>query len=726
MADSKQTLQAWRLLIAVALLFVVGRFLGSVLFENNWSFTHFSNLPFWYPILWLALAAGITYAFINRSEVIAKFCASRRNVVIAAAVLFILMIIFRHDSFILGGGNMKIAMLAYNKAFIPRWFEFGSTSLVAWLHSVLTLFEMPRTMPVVLSWTVMSFMSTLAALVGCILLSRTLTTDSMRRALLFIVMFFGPQTVIYFGFIGIEPVVPAISTWLGLAIVRTNRDGGVRNLALVWLITGLGLFLYSWLIFLVPAALFVTVRRIGRPTGKISWVAVLSGVLGWVIVLALVYRQGMTDFEFSRYLLFLRGKNPFGDYGLISVRHISDVVQLFFLVAPTIVVTKLLWMRRLSAWRTDADLVAFSLMALGGGTVLFVMDPFNSIVFDMPRMAAFLAPMALLTGLLLARVPTESVAGRRLLGGMAVLSIVVPLCYLPVLLNISRVESYASEQLDKHEAHYLQAGFAFRDAYFYRRHFDDRKTVLRIPGFEHVSADQLMPGAEPSAGSVDNTGRDTDSLPGDTTNLEKANQWEWLMSTKSEDYLNLLGTNDLISSDRLDEALRILYRMKVRRPYWPDPRATLINVLMRLGRYTPARPELDTVLMLQPYRREHHMNNYIFWRDQRKYVEAFKAIDRALELFPDDTEILTDLMLIHNQVGNGNEASALAFSLNETDSTLPYPYLIWAFEADATKNFSAAIRFYEKFISIAPDGPETEYMRRRLNELLEKVQGNSQ
>jgi hypothetical protein len=360
-------------------------------------------------------------------------------------------------------------------------------------------------------------------------------------------------------------------------------------------------------------------------------------------------------------------------------------------------------------------------MALGGGTVLFVMDPFNSIVFDMPRMAAFLAPTALLTGLLLARVPTESVAGRRLLGLMAVLSLVVPLCYLPIMLKINQVESYGREYFDKHEAHYLHAGFAFRDAYFFRRHFDERRTIMRIPGFEHIQRDQLLQGVDPSVASADTSGREDDSLPLDTTNLEKANQWDWLMPTKSDDFLNLRGANNLITAGRPEVALRYLYAMKAKRPYWTDARATLISVLMRLGRYAQARPELDSVLMLEPYRREHHMNNYIFWRDQRKYVEAFKAIERTVELFPDDPEILTDLMLIHQQVGNSEEAAALASSLNAADSMLPYPYLLWAFQADANKNYSAAVPFYEKFISLSPDDPDTERMRARLNELVDKL-----
>ncbi|MDH3938409.1 MAG: hypothetical protein OEV68_13870, partial [candidate division Zixibacteria bacterium] len=597
MADSRHISQALYLLMAVSLLFLAARFLGGALFENNWSFTHFWHLPLWYPILWLALSAGLLYLFIGRIESIGKLCTSSRQVVIAATILFVLLVIFRHDSFVLGGGNLKVAMLAQAEVFNPRWFEYGTSMLVSWLHTLLTLFEMPRTMPAVLSWTVVSFMSTLAALVACIQLSRALAPDSQRRGLLFTVMFFGPQGVVYFGFIGVEPVVPAICSWLALLVVRTNREGGVKNLALLWLIAAVGVFMYSWLVFLIPSALFVTVRRLGRQTKKLSLGTLIVGLVGYVIVLAFVYRQGVIDFEFSRFLLFPGGKSPFGNYGLFSLRHISDVVQLFFLAAPTVVVTKLLWMRRLSAVRNDANLVAFSLMALGGGTVLFVMDPFNSIVFDMPRMAAFLTPVALLAGLLLARVPTDSAAGRRLLGAMAALSLIVPLCYLPVMLEIDRVESHAVEQFDKQEVHYLHAGFAFRDAYFYRRHFDERKTIIRIPGFEHIVPDNLLQGYDSSAVSVDSSGGQRHRLGLDTTNLEKANQWDWLMPTKSEDFLNLRGAGDLITAGKPEVALRYLYAMKAKRPYWTDARARLINVLMRLGRYAQTRPELDSVLM---------------------------------------------------------------------------------------------------------------------------------
>jgi tetratricopeptide (TPR) repeat protein len=194
------------------------------------------------------------------------------------------------------------------------------------------------------------------------------------------------------------------------------------------------------------------------------------------------------------------------------------------------------------------------------------------------------------------------------------------------------------------------------------------------------------------------------------------------MPTKSEDFLNLRGSNDLVIAGKPDLALKYLYAMKAKRPYWTEARVKLISVLMSLGRYTPARPELDTVLMLEPYKREYHMINYTFWRDQRKYTQAFEAIERTLELFPDDPEILTDLMLSHHDVGNRKEAAALASSLNATDSTLPYPYLIRAFQEDAKENYSAAIQYYEKFISLSPpNNPDADRIRQRLNELTDKL-----
>ena len=64
----------------------------------------------------------------------------------------------------------------------------------------------------------------------------------------------------------------------------------------------------------------------------------------------------------------------------------------------------------------------------------------------------------------------------------------------------------------------------------------------------------------------------------------------------------------------------------------------------------------------------------------------------------------------------------MASSLIASDSTLPYPYLIRAFQDDAKENYRDAIQQYEKFISLSPaDDPDAEQMRQRMNQLIEKL-----
>jgi tetratricopeptide (TPR) repeat protein len=717
MSDDKHISHALYLALAILVVFVASRFLGGYLFDNNWSFIHLAYLPFWYSVVWLVLLGGLTLLLISRGAAIAGFFSNRLRVLLGAAAVLIIAIVFQHDSFLLGGGNLRVAQIAQVPKIILRWYEFGSTMLVSWGYGLFSRFDMPPNMAAVVSWRLTAHIATAAALIGCVKLASELTRDTVRRLFLFVVMFVGPQTILYFGFVGVEPVVPAVSCWVAWAAVRLTRSGRVRDLATVWVLALLGVFLHIWLIYLFPAVVFLTLRHFVGGKKRLSTPVLLCGPLACVVLFVLIYLRGGTDFEFSRSLLFWNVKPPWGDYGLLSLRHIGDVVQIFLLTVPVIVVTKYLWLRRLSSLRIDTNLVTFSLMALAGGGVLVIMDPVNSIVFDLPRMVGCLTPMSLLLGLLLAEAPLESPTGRRLLGVTAALVLMAPMSYLPVLLKINHTESYAVEYFDRHDLHYLRAGLAFRDAYFYRRHFDERKEVIRVPGYEQISREQLRSSGVSAVAGSDTLGRYLDTLGLDTTNLERSNKWEWAMKTISVDYLNLSGANDLMTAGQLTEALPILYRMKAQRPYWAEARATLAGLLVQLGRLPQARVEIDTCLMLQPYSRPHHVNNYICYRDSKQFYEALKAVKRASALFPGDNEILTDLMIIHYRSGNGYEADTMATLLLAADSTLPYSYLIKGFLEDSRDEFGAARRYYERFIALAPDQPETERIKKRLEDL---------
>ncbi|MEA3296658.1 MAG: hypothetical protein U9R56_02205 [candidate division Zixibacteria bacterium] len=671
------------LLIAVIVAFVAGRFFGGQLFDNNWSFIHWQHQPGWYSIVWLSLLVVLTLIVVTFIKRIAELFTSKVVLVVAVAGLFLLLILFRFDSFVYGEGNMRVAQISQVPKIIFRWYEFGSIALVSWLYWFFSLFDLhPHTLTAsntaaVYGWNVFSFTCTLASLIGCVKLAGELATDAVRRFCLFIILFFGPQTILYFGFTGIEPVIVAVTIWFALMSVKLNRRLTTNRVLSLWLITAIGIVLHFSLVYLLPAAVYLSARYLAGKNSQAArfsrWSSV-AGFIGWAMLMIAVYYWGNRSFEFSRYLLFLNGKSPFGDYGLFSARHLGDVIQLFFLAAPTILIAKYLWCRRIKSFLTDANLVTASLMALAGNAALVVLDPASGIVFDFPRFVAYLFPLSFLLAILVADVNIDVKQGRLLLGFLTVVSLLLPLSYLPTYLRINIAETYATDYLDKHEFYNRNGCLAFRDAYFYLNN--------------------------PENGTID-----------------KANTWEWSLTTRAHDYLCFRGASDLATSGDVREAIGVLYQMKAQNPYWSEIRALLAKLLISEGRYDQARMEIDSTLMLEPYRKEHHMNLYTYYRDTKNYHEALKAVNRAEELFPGDLEIITDKMIINFRAGKHDTAESLASFLLETDASLPYPYLILGFLEDARKDIRAAAHYYERFVTLAPNQSETPRIQKRLQEL---------
>ena len=97
------------LLLSVLSVFVAGRFLAADLFGNNWSFTHFKYLSESYVVLWLIIFVAAVVLFAFQPERITRLFDSRRNLAVAAVVLYGLFVLFQFDSFLYGGGNLRIA-----------------------------------------------------------------------------------------------------------------------------------------------------------------------------------------------------------------------------------------------------------------------------------------------------------------------------------------------------------------------------------------------------------------------------------------------------------------------------------------------------------------------------------------------------------------------------------------------------------------------------------------
>ena len=368
-------------------------------------------------------------------------------------------------------------------------------------------------------------------------------------------------------------------------------------------------------------------------------------------------------------MLFIKGHLPHSDYGLFSGRHIGDILQLFFLAIPLAAVMKVTAFLQKGWLKNNHPAMAFWLMGSTGAILIFIANPTNNIVLDFPRLTAYLTPFSILLVLLLVKMQYQANLSRRFVAVLAAAALMLPFSYLPAYTKIEQAKHYLNDYMDKHENFYRMGLIAIRDAHYYREEF------------------------------------------------RSADYWEWQLPVKSLEYLTLKGTRDLIRAGRNEEALEVLYQAISRNPYWTEPRDMIAIVQMNLGHLELAKPQIDTCLMLEPNKRNHLSNLYRYFRDTGNLIRAKETVDRQLDLYPDNPEVKTDLMIINYRLGRMKTADSLAEHLMEQDPDLPFPYLIKGFVREKTDDLKAAVRYYQKFIELGSNEIEKPMIEKKLDSL---------
>jgi hypothetical protein len=331
-------------LLAVFIFYLRSRLLETDLFSNNWSFTHWHFIPTWHVVVWLAVLV-VMVAVLYFRPFLQKVVNNKRTAVITGVILIILFYLFRFDSFVFGDGNLRVNQIAIvDKVFI-RWFEYGATGVVFLLSKLLMalkfLFDEPTPYRLRLAaganaWVVFSFLCTIASLIASMKIAAELTGDALKRMALFLILFFGPHTLLYFGYTGVEPVVITFTVWFAYFILKLDKNPKTIYLLFVWITQLVGLLVHISLIYLLPATVFVTVAFVVSGKNRFRVASAAAGIV-WIVLVAAFYYAAGKDFVLSQYILFLSGKNPNADYGLFSPRHLGDFLQGLWLVFPQLI-----------------------------------------------------------------------------------------------------------------------------------------------------------------------------------------------------------------------------------------------------------------------------------------------------------------------------------------------------------------------------------------------------
>lgn len=651
-------------LAVVFILFAALQALGARLSDNGWSFSYWTHLPLWWPFAWGAGAVVLGLAVWRFGDLIGVAVArsaTRWLVLVAVAALLVGL---RIDSFVLDGGNLRVAQIGQTPVVVYPWYEFGSVALAHGLATLVGVFGADDSTAAVWGWRLLTYLTALACMVGAWRLAGEVVDRTERQFWAALTIFAGPALLLYFGYVGVSTVVVASTIWTAYFAVRCIRHCSWSSVAMMWGILVMGCVMHIGGIYLLPAVLAATVAS--RQNVDTARAALWVGFAAYLAMLVGVYLATTQHFSLARHLLFLSGKSPFGDYGLFDWRHLGDMVQVFLLAAPLVIVAKfLLWRKRESILR-DPTLLVLVLMVLAGNTVVFIRDPYFGIPLDLPRLLPFLSPVGLLVAYLLAR--RSNPAGVTLRLG-AIASLLVVTAWLPSYLSTGRTIDIAQPYLDRHDWYYRTGAVAFRDAFFYEG------------------------------------------------NLDRANEWDVRRFSRSSDLLNMKGVNNLIYSDRIPEAVNILYDIIARNRWWVEPRSILAGLQIEMGRFDRALAQVDTLQMIAPYRRETLMNGYIYHRERGDYYDALQAVNRAIRYYPDDREILSDKLLILHRMQDFQAAEAFAMKLIEEYPGMAYPHLILGFHAEARGDTMQAIDRYRQFLQLDSDAPEASRIKERMDAL---------
>ena len=665
----------WRERIAVALLFIstfcfiILRIFGHQLIDNNWSFTFWQYQPWWYNALWVVLfITALIFAFI-RSAPIAAFFNSTLRKVAGLLVIILLLFLFQFDSILFGGGNLRIAQLAQTEHIIHRWFEFGSSLLVAGLFGLFKLIGMAANTAAMFAWNSLLWISVFFSMAGTLILTGELTRRSEIRFWLFLIIFFGPNTLSLLGLLGPQITFTPILIWFSIFAFRALKNNSLLALLTGWVIVLVGIFFHFYTVILLPAIVYISLHSTLK-LKRWSILIILTTFLSFGIVLGLFYYLAKTNLEFSRDILFLDGKHPFVNYGLLSAKHLADSIQIILLTFPQIlaVVFLLLTERREG---TGFNLNGLSwLLFISGMAVLFIIDPNHSILLDLPIFVIYLTGAGILAAAAVRLALDRADASSRLPALMAVMAVFLPLSFAPVYSRISVADPAVTAYLKENQDYYIPVSLAMRDAYFFDKNFD------------------------------------------------KANQWEQSLRINSQDYLGYMGSSDLAERGEYDGAVEELYRLKIKYPYWTEPRLLLSQVQLYVGQLDRAKAEIDTLLMLEPYKKSNHRNLINYYFKNKNYNEALAASDEALITFSGDPDFMVDKMTAMYNTGKIVETDSLARDLIRLDSNLAYPYMFKGLILDRSGNKLLAMRDYERFLKLSPDASDAPEIRKRLNTLV--------
>ncbi|UCD17345.1 MAG: tetratricopeptide repeat protein [Candidatus Zixiibacteriota bacterium] len=665
------------LCLAATLLSFLIPVLGHYLFSVNWGFGQSTFLPAAVYVLWLAalLAALILFFLGPRRDFLSAGAevlwreSARLARWTALISLMAVIVIFRFEAHLYGDGYLRLGNFAQKSKAIFHWFEFGGTGIAYLLYYLLHAFGIARLTAAVLGFQIVSYISGLVCIVAVFNISALLFQDNNRRALFFLLVVLTGPALYFFGMVETTLLLPACLALFVQAGLKLLKIRSARAALLLWLIAAIGILVHILFVAVIPAAVYVSLVSVGKHRKKLHRAGIVLAAALIIAGIVITYGMAAGDIMLEKNLLFLSGKQPLPGYSLFSGHHLLDLFNLFSSMVPLF----LLMIVAIAAFPVrsgDTGYAAFwGLLAAGGLTIMFILDPVSGMAREIPVYAFLLGGFIFWGAYSIVRLDESEPGSSRLCRRLAFPALMLIIPAFAVHLSPKLTIDYLDAYLEQNETKYESALLAFRDYYITENEYD------------------------------------------------LAEKREMAVRGKVPDYLKSELVNDLVRVKKYSEALTYAERLIQRHPYNATYRMQYGNLLVHFKRYQEAKKELSAAVALAPYRAEMYHFLSELYREMKFEEKCRETIVQALAFEPDNTLLLIDLIGYHFRKRNDNTADSLINLVLELDPDEPYAYMYRGLMAEKAKRFQKAVADYLKFIELDELLPDVPLIKNRIERI---------
>ncbi len=582
----------------------------------------------------------------------------------------ILFLLFPMPTHFLGDGYTVIANLASSSGTFIKWSEKGITFILIAIQSLLG----PKNQNTSLwAFRIVSVLSGLISIWFFFMIAQITGADKFRKTLIFLASLLSGILLLFFGYAENYPLLWVALTGFTFFGIRYLNENG--NLLWPALFLAFGLFIHLEMGTLLPAYVYLILAKGGglrfyRRFQFAFWIAASALVIAGIVLFA---RKFTTNLYFENiFLPLIDGKPNYPEYALLSLPHLSDIINLLLLLSPLIFLLIFLSIRNIPAALKSKCGRFLILSALFSFLFLAIIDP----MLGLPRDWDLFSVSAYALTLLLILHISENGLGaiKRIILPATIYLLAALLPYLVTNLKTKESIAYAQYTID------LDIPKSYPAYSIMLHYYGDRNDT--------VQGEMLYAKYHP----------------------------QYVTETK---YRLAEGA---LSKGSIPEAVEIVNTISPDKFSWRYH--NLLSFLYFAKDDTgKALEESDKALQLNNYNSELFANRAKILNGMRKIDEALIYLDKAYQLDRRNTDILEGLTSLNSFIRKPDQIIRYAGELAVVDSTSFKAYYYLTGALAMTKKLDQAEIYYAKYLKYGTNDSLFERRRTELGQLIANMKG---